>query len=76
LGGAAKISPCGGMPSDQKTAVICIYTDDYFNHDDVMRVRMALRTLGFKVETTPLHISLNVSLIFVPGICAIVETEL
>ena len=50
LGAEAKVSTAKTNPlsSNKKIHVICVYTDDWKNRDDVMRVRDELRKLGIK----------------------------
>ena len=50
LGSSAKISTLSNDSKQQH--VICVYTRDYTDQEDVLRVRMRLRTLGF---TRKLH---------------------
>jgi hypothetical protein len=45
LGSSAKVSTA---LQEEMRHVICIYTEDYFDNDDIMRVRTKLRELGIE----------------------------
>jgi len=48
LGGSSKVATAKENPNaaDRKTKVICVYTYDWTDKDDVKRIREALRSLG------------------------------
>lgn len=48
LGFASKVSTMAPTRYDPNTKCICVYTTDYRNKEDVLKVREALRKLGFK----------------------------
>ena len=49
LGNSSKVATAKYNPNarDRSTKVICVYTYDYEDEEDVMRVREELRRLGF-----------------------------
>lgn len=47
LGPSAKVSTAAARDNDNSNHVICVYTKDHRNKQDVMRVREELRRLGF-----------------------------
>ncbi len=51
LGNEAKVSTAGSL-NNKGTYVICVYTYDYEDRDDVMRIRGELRALGIRREIT------------------------
>ena len=50
LGGSSKVATAKPSPNAKNAAVrvICVYTYDWTDRDDVMRVREQLRELGFR----------------------------
>jgi|GEM_PF-1366520 len=49
LGDAAKVSTAGSLSEKHPRYVICVYTYDHADHEDVMRIRQVLRDLGIKL---------------------------
>ncbi len=49
LGSEAKVSTAGSLSTKHPRYVICVYTYDYEDKDDVMRIRQVLRDLGIKL---------------------------
>lgn len=50
LGDAAKVSTAGSLSMKHPRYVMCVYTYDYEDRDDVMRIRQVLRDLGIRRE--------------------------
>ena len=48
LGNWAKVSTAGSIREDRPDHVVCVYTYDYEDKEDVMRVRDVLRKIGIK----------------------------
>lgn len=50
LGGAAKVATARSSPNatNDKVKVICVYSYDYTDKDDVMRIRGELRNIGIE----------------------------
>ena len=65
LGIAAKVAPYDGDP--RKDRLICVYTKDFTNRDDVTRVLKKLKALGlFEMKGRPLYYKCGKSLLFPP----------
>lgn len=50
LGDAAKVSTAGSLSEKHPRCVICVYTYDHADREDVMRIREELRRLGIRRE--------------------------
>src|SRR5260221_12912452 len=50
LGYAAKVSTAGSLSEKYPRYVVCVYTYDDEDKDDVMRIRQGLRELGIKLS--------------------------
>src|SRR5262249_2246457 len=48
LGNWAKVSTAGSIREAKPNHVVCIYTYDYEDREDVMRIREVLRKIGIK----------------------------